>query len=76
MNEVDLKKKSCILQLEKKQQEREMKGKADAADPNRLQQTALALHVGQERWGQFERQLLALKSQQESHERSRMPEGY
>lgn len=39
-----------------------MKGKANAADPNRLQQTALALHVGEERWGQFERQLLVLKS--------------
>lgn len=51
------KKKSFILQLEKKQQEREIKGKADEANPKRLQEAALALHVGEEGWGQFERQL-------------------
>lgn len=60
----------------RKGKQKKIKGKADEADPIRLQKTALALHVGEEVQGEFERQTLVLKSWQDPHERSRgMPEG-
>lgn len=73
-NERDLKQKTktrCYFAVRTQTVGKRNKRKRSEADANRPQETTSALPVGEEVWGQFERQLSVLKSWQDPHERRR-----